>query len=75
MFVAFNFYVKIINKRFYIDYLKTIIKNLFDFLNKIFVEFDNKQIVYINNYNNVVIVKNVFVDVKKKKFMLFKIVN
>ena len=50
-------------------------KNLFDFLNKTFVEFDNEQIVYINNYNNVVIIKNAFVDVKRKKFMLFEIVD
>ena len=67
MFIAFNFYIEIINKKFNIDYLKTIIKSLFNFLNnKVFVEFDNKQVVYIYNYNNVVVIKNIFVNVEKK---------
>ena len=65
-------YIKIINEKIYINHLKSFVKNDFDNLFIDFIKFYDKQIVYIYNNDNYIVLKHVLINVKKFEFMLTK---
>ena len=66
LFVSCYIHIQIINEKAHIRHLKALTKSLFDLLNELFVEFDDKKIVHENNDDNFVVEKNVLIDIQKK---------
>ena len=71
LFVSCYIHIQIIDERIHIRHLKALIKSLLDLLNELLVEFDDKKIVHVNNDDNLVVEKNVLIDIQKK-IMLFE---